>query len=155
MPRKVENSRKQRPPRIRVPNQERVLFTVNSQKFPGIIHRLSLTGESALLVKGSLPSGTIGEMALNTVFGKVVANVEFLQTGADGVPLAQAFRFLGMDDESSQRFAAAAERMQEAGFSDMQADKNRLDLAYQGLSKLGEGIRSFSEKISFRRREKN
>lgn len=152
MARRVEKTRKERPPRIRVPNQERVLFTVDGQRLPGILHRLSLTGGSALLVKGSLPSGTIGEMALSTVYGKVSASVEFLQTGADGVPLAQAFRFLGMDDESSQRFAAAAERMQEAGFSDAREEKKGFDLAYQSLGKLGQSIRILSGKISYRRR---
>jgi len=60
----------------------------------------------------------MGTMTLNTVFGKVDAQVEFLQTGADGVPLAQAFRFLAMDDSSSRRFAAAAKQMEKEGFSD-------------------------------------
>lgn len=155
MAQKPQKPRKQRPPRIRVPNQERAVFTVDSQRFVGVVHRLSLTGGSALLVKGSFPSGTIAEMALNTVFGKVTAHIEFLHTGADGVPLVQAFRFLGMDDVSSQRFTAAAEQMQDAGFSDVEEDKKRLDLAYQSLSKLGESIRTLSEKISSRRREKN
>ncbi len=48
-------------------------------------------------------------MDLNSVFGKVTAGIEFLQTGADGIPLAQAFRFLDMDGVSSRRFAAAIE----------------------------------------------
>jgi hypothetical protein len=154
MPGKSPKSRKQRPPRIRVPNQERAIFTVDSQKFIGIVHRLSLSGGSALLVKGALPSGTIGEMALSTVFGKVTAHVEFLHTGADGVALAQAFRFLGMDDVSSERFTAAAEQMQTAGFSDAEENNKALERTYQSLSKLGESLRNFSEKISPRRREK-
>jgi hypothetical protein len=155
MPGKSPKSRKQRPPRIRVPNQERAIFTVDSRRFVGIVHRLSLTGGSTVLVKGPLASGTIGEMTLSTVFGKVIAHVEFLHTGADGVALAQAFRFLGMDDVSSRRFTAAAEQMQEAGFSDVEGGEKRLDLAYQSLSKLGDSLRSLSEKISPRRREKN
>jgi hypothetical protein len=60
----------------------------------------------------------MGEMILNTVFGKVTAQIEFLQTGADGIPLAQAFRFLAMDDDSSRRFSAAASQMEKEGFSD-------------------------------------
>ena len=117
MPRKIDKLGKHdRPPRIRVPNQERALFTVDNQKFVGIVQRLSGTGGSALLVKGPIPEGTLGAMALSTVFGKVNAQIEFLHTGADGVPLAQAFRFLAMDAESSKRFNAAAEQMQSAGF---------------------------------------
>jgi len=112
-----------RPPRIRVPNSERALFTVDGVRFVGVFHRLSLTGGSAVLSKGPISHGSMGEIALSTVFGKVSAHIEFLQTGADGVPLAQAFRFLAMDDESSRRFAAAAKQMEEEGFSDAQPTK--------------------------------
>jgi hypothetical protein len=80
MPRKIDKSRKQgRPPRIRVPNEEKVIFTVDHRKFLGVVRCLSLTGGSVLLVKGSIPVGTLGEMALGTVFGKVTAHVEFLR----------------------------------------------------------------------------
>ena len=96
-----------RPPRIRVPNQERALFTADSQKFVGVIQRLSLTGGSAVLSKGPIAKGTLAEMAFRTVFGKVKAHIEFLHSGADGIPLAQAFRFLSMDETSSRRFSAA------------------------------------------------
>jgi hypothetical protein len=48
----------QRPPRIRVPNNERALFTVESEKFIGVIRRISLTGGSALLSKDPIPEGT-------------------------------------------------------------------------------------------------
>src|ERR1039457_6873484 len=115
MQRKIDKPRKHRPPRIRVPHQQKALFTVDNQKFVGIVQRLSLTGGSALLVKGPIPKGTLGEMALGTVFGKVNAHIEFLHTGADGVPLAQAFAFLAMDAVSSNRFKAAAEQMQRGG----------------------------------------
>jgi hypothetical protein len=107
-----------RSPRIRVPNQERALFHVDDTRFIGVIQRLSLTGGSAVLSLGPIPDGTMGDMTLNTVFGKVNAHVEFLHTGADGIPLAQAFRFLAMDDMSTERFTAAAQQMHEEGFSD-------------------------------------
>jgi hypothetical protein len=60
----------------------------------------------------------MGDIAMNTVFGKVSAQIEFLHTGADGIPLAQAFRFLAMEDTSSKRFAAAAKQMEKEGYSD-------------------------------------
>ena len=107
-----------RPPRIRVPNRERALFIADGQKFVGVIQRLSLTGGSAVLAKGPVSKGTLAEMAFQTVFGKVKAHIEFLHAGADGIPLAQAFRFIGMDETSSRRFSAAAQQMQDAGFSD-------------------------------------
>ena len=102
MPRKLQRPRS-RPPRIRVPNNERALFTVESEKFVGVIKRLSLTGGSAILAKGPIPQGALAEMGLKTVFGKVTAQIQFLHTGADGLPLAQAFRFLDMDDISRER----------------------------------------------------
>jgi hypothetical protein len=117
-PRSSNSKRRNRPPRIRVPNREQVLFTVDDRKFLGVVQRLSLTGGSAILTKGPIPHGTWGDMLLNTVFGKVRAQVEFLQTGADGIPLAQAFRFVAMDEESTRRFADAAHQMEAAGFSD-------------------------------------
>ena len=135
MPQKSgKTGKRTRPPRIRVPNHERALFTVDTSKFVGVIQRLSLTGGSAILAKGLIPQGTIGKMGLNTVFGKVEAQIEFLHAGADGIPLAQAFRFLAMDSVSSKRFAAAAKQMEKAGFSDVEEEGNPLgDLAFQSV----------------------
>src|SRR5579864_9618155 len=117
MPQKIDKPRKHRPPRIRVPHQQKAVFRVDDQTFVGIVQRLSLTGGSALLVKGPIPKGTLGEMVLGTVFGKVNAHIEFLHTGADGVPLAQAFAFLAMGAVSTKRFSAATKQMQSAGFA--------------------------------------
>jgi hypothetical protein len=120
-----------------VPNSERAIFIVDTQKFMGVVQCLSLTGGSALLSKGPIPQGTVAEMALRTVFGKVTAQIEFLHTGADGVPLAQAFRFLSMDDVSSERFSAAAKQMEIEGFSDIETDDNPLSSqAFQTLGNL-------------------
>jgi hypothetical protein len=151
MRQKLQGNRKNtRPPRIRVPNNEQAIFTVDNQKFIGIIKRLSLTGGSAVFTRDHVPNGTLGEMALKTVFGKVEAQIQFLQTGADGMPLTQAFRFLDMDGTSRQRFAAAAELMQREGFSDAKEERGPLDL---GLSKLGESIRRLSGAVSSGRRD--
>lgn len=117
MSKSQKSSKRARAPRIRVPNSERALFAVENVRFVGVIQRLSVTGGSAVLNKG-IPHGTIGDISLNTVFGRVDAKVEFLQTGADGVAHAQAFRFIVMDDTSADRFAAAARQMEQAGFSD-------------------------------------
>jgi len=118
MPLKPQRTRQQRPRRIRVPNQERALFQVNESRFVGVIQRLSLTGGSAVLSKGPIPHGSEGEMTLNTVFGKVSARIEFLNKGAEGIPLAQGFRFLSMDKASERRFHAAAQQMLDQGFGE-------------------------------------
>jgi GrpB-like predicted nucleotidyltransferase (UPF0157 family) len=82
------------------------------------------------------------------VFGRVKAQIQFLHTGADGIPLAQAFRFLDMDDISRDRFRAAADQMQAAGFSDVEEQPKPFDLAHQGLSKLRDSIRRLSTSIT-------
>ncbi len=136
---KPDKSRKKsRAPRIRVPNNERAIFIVDESKFVGVIQRLSLTGGSAVLAKGPIARGAMGEMILNTVFGRVTAQIEFLQTNADGIPLAQAFRFLAMDDDSSRRFSAAASQMEKEGFSDASPKASPLS----GNAPLGQLLRS-------------
>jgi|SRR5581483_8629077 len=135
-----------RPPRIRVPNNERALFVVEEHKYIGVVQRLSLTGGSTVFAKGPIPEGTIGEMILNTVFGKVEAQVEFMHTGADGKEHAQAFRFLDMNDVSSKRFAAAAKQMEQAGFGDVEVKENLGDLAARSWGKLRESVRQLSAK---------
>ena len=131
-----------RAPRIRVPNSERALFTVDTARFVGVIHRLSLTGGSAVLSKGLIPQGTMGDMSLSTVFGRVDAKIEFLQAGADGVALAQAFRFITMDDTSTDRFTAAARQMVEAGFSDApEKEEATAPAGTQSLNRLLDSVR--------------
>lgn len=131
-----------RAPRILVPNNEKAVFTVADDKFVGVIQRLSLTGGSAVLPK-TVPDGTIGEMMLNTVFGNVMADIQFLHTGADGMPEAQAFSFLEMDDTSAKRFRAAAEKMQSAGFSDVEVlEPSLTEKALESVRGIGARIAS-------------
>jgi hypothetical protein len=144
---KVPN-KKARAPRIRVPNNERAIFSVDESKFVGVIQRLSLTGGSAVLAKGPISNGTMGGLILNTVYGKVTAQIEFLQTGADGVALAQAFRFLDMDESSSRKYAAAAQQMQREGFSDVPG--KGIPPAGHGLSGLLHSVRRLAASISSR-----
>lgn len=142
-------SKRSRAPRIRVPNNERAIFSVDESKFVGVIQRLSLTGGSAVLAKGPIPRGTMGGLMLNTVFGKVTAQIEFLQTGADGVPLAQAFRYLAMDDSSTRRYAAAAEQMERQGFSDAPSKSSSHSRpASETISSLLQSVRRLAANIS-------
>ena len=149
MPRNVGKSVKYRPPRIRVPYQQKAIFAVDKQKFLGILQRLSLTGGSALLAKGPIPQGTLGEMLFATVFGKVNAHVEFLHTGADGVPLAQAFTFVTMDSLSNQRLKKALEEMNTSDFSDDVQERTSI---YGAFEKLRQSVRQLSGMINAARR---
>lgn len=93
----------------------------------------------------------MGELVLSTVFGRVAAQIEFLQTGADGIPLAQAFRFLAMDDDSSRRFTAAARQMEDEGFSDTPEKGSALPgQASQTLNQLLNSVRRLAATLSTR-----
>jgi hypothetical protein len=140
---KSPKSRKERAPRIRVPNAERGLFQVDEARFVGVLQRLSLTGGSAVLSKGPIAAGTIGSLTLKTVYGNVNAQIEFLQAGADGVPLAQAFRFLAMSQACTERFTAAAQRMHDEGFSDapLSGKSGLAAPASEALGKLLQSVR--------------
>lgn len=153
VPKKIDKThQRSRPPRIRVPHQQKAIFTVDNQKLVGIIQRLSLTGGSTLLVKGPIPQGTLAEIAFATVFGKVNAHIEFLRTGADGVPLAQAFAFFAMDAVSSKRFKAATEEMQNTSLSDLVQKQTPIDAAFETLR---ESVRQLSELLTSGRRTRS
>lgn len=144
-------TKRQRPARIRVPNRERVLFTIHDRKFVGVVQRLSLTGGSVIHTEAPLPKGTLAGLDLRTVFGKVTAQIEFLHTGADGIAAAQAFRFLGMDDFCTRRLKAAIEQMRSAGFSDEEpGQKGLAELVSSGLSTFREHIQRLSSTRALR-----
>ena len=152
MPRNIEKSRKHRPPRIRVPHQQKAIFTIDNQKLVGVVQRLSLTGGSALLVKGPIPEGTLGEMVFGTFFGQVNAHIEFLHRGADGVPLAQAFAFLTMDAISSERLKRAIEEMRGSDLSDVGRKQTSVEAAFETLR---QSVRQLSGMLNSVRRTRS
>ena len=94
-----------------------------------------------MLSRGPIQPGTAGGITLKTVFGKVSGEVEFLKMFADGVPLAQAFRFVAMDEVSSKRLALAAQNMEDEGCSDQKS----ADPAKEKSAGLGKLLRSVRE----------
>jgi len=143
---------KYRPPRIRVPNQQKAIFTVDNQKLIGVLQRLSLTGGTALLVKGPIPEGTLGEIVFGTVFGRVNAHIKFLYGGVDGVPLAQAFAFLAMNTRSSQRIKRALEEMHTPGLSGLAVKQTPIKAAFATLR---QSVRQLSGMLDSMRRARS
>jgi GrpB-like predicted nucleotidyltransferase (UPF0157 family) len=93
-------------------------------------------------------------MGLNAGFGKVKAQIQFLHSGADGIPLARAFRFIDMDDVSRERFSAAATQMQSAGFTDVEEKGSSFgSLTSQSMNKLRDRISRLSGLINSTRRK--
>jgi hypothetical protein len=152
MPQNLGKTRKYRPPRIRVPYQQKALFTVNHQKLVGVVQRVSLTGGSALLTRGPIAEGTLGEILFATAFGKVNAHIEFLHVGADGVPLSQAFAFVTMDAVSSQRLEKALKEMNTSDFSDDVREQTQMGVAFETLR---QSFRQLSGMLSPVRRSKS
>jgi|SRR5580693_60210 hypothetical protein len=98
--------------------------------------------------------GTLADMGLNAGFGKVKAQIQFLHSGADGIPLARAFRFIDMDDVSRERFSAAATQMQSAGFTDVEEKGSSFgSLTSQSMNKLRDRISRLSGLINSTRRK--
>lgn len=141
MPQNSGKNIKYRPPRIRVPQQQKAIFTVDTEKRLGVLQRLSLTGGSALLTTGPIPEGTLGELLFATAFGNVKAHIEFLRSGVDGVPHAQAFRFVTMDTLSSHRLAKALQEMNTAEFSDAVQEQTQIG---QALETVRQSMRQLS-----------
>jgi hypothetical protein len=135
-----------------VPHQQKAIFTAENQKLVGVIQRLSLTGGSALLVKGPIAEGTLGEIVFGTVFGKVTAHIEFLHRQADGVPLAQAFAFLTMDTLSSQRLKKSLEEMHTSDLSDRVQTQTPVDTAFETLM---QSVRQLSGMLNSVRRTRS
>ena len=148
----AEKPYKHRPPRIRVPHQQKAIFTVDNQNFIGVLQRLSLTGGTALLVKGPIPEGTLGQIVFGTVFGKVNAHVKFLYRGVDGVPLAQAFAFLAMSARSSQRIKRALEEMHTPGLWDLAGEQTPIKAAFATLR---QSVRQLSGMLDSMRRARS
>ncbi len=57
---------------------------------------------------------------MNTALGKVSAAIEFLRTTVDGVPEAQAFRFIHIEPSDRRRLEDALVQMIEHGHGDGQ-----------------------------------
>lgn len=143
---------KYRPPRIRVPRQQKAIFTIDNERRLGVVQRLSLTGGSALLTKGPIAEGTLGEMLFATVFGNVKAHIEFLHKGADGVSLAQAFTFVAMDAASTQRLTKALEEMNTSEFSDDVRERTQIDVAFDTLK---QSVRQLSGMLNSMRQKRS
>jgi hypothetical protein len=122
-----------RSPRFSVPNNEQVLVSIGNEQLRGTLQLLSLTGGSVRLDR-RFPSGTLGDIGINTVSGTVMAAIELLQM-ANG--RAQAFRFLAMGPVARQRLTDTLNMMRGQGLA---VEKTAFDQ-----------VRSFAKQVVSRR----
>jgi PilZ domain-containing protein len=102
-----------RSPRFSVPNNEQVVVSIGSEKHKGTLQVLSLTGGAVRLDK-RFASGTLGDIAINTVSGSFSAAIELLQM-AKGK--AQAFRFIAMGPVARKRLEDSLNKMRGQGLA--------------------------------------
>jgi len=112
--------RRERSPRFSVPNNEQVLVSIGNEQLRGTLQVLSLTG-GAVRLERRFDSGTLGDIAIKTVSGTVLAAIEFLQMAN---PRAQAFRFLAMGPVARQRLGDTLKMMRSQGLA---VEKSPLD----------------------------
>lgn len=108
-----------RAPRVNVPNKERALVALGNQHIAGILCKLSATGGTVRLPR-SLAKGTVADLTLKAVSGRISSAVEFLGPADRGTPPAQAFRFIHMPPAESRRLENALEEIRKQGFGEKQ-----------------------------------
>src|SRR5262245_47323466 len=102
-----------RSPRFAVPNKEQVVVSIGDEYLTGTLHLLSLAGGAVCLDK-RLPSGTLGDLRINTVSGIFSATIELLKMAN---LKAQAFRFVAMGPTARKRLEDALYKMREQGLA--------------------------------------
>src|SRR5262249_21452457 len=108
-----------RAPRVRVPEDEPVHFTIDGVRVKAMLQKISTTGGLAQFAN-RLGAGTLAEIAIPTKAGRVQGLVEMLPP-ASAAASNQAFRFIALSDEDHQRLASIITLMRKQGFSDAAA----------------------------------
>lgn len=106
--------RRSRPSRYKVPNSERVTLVVESDRFPGTLAVLSLTG-GVLRPHKRYPRGTFAELSMHTVSGPITTAVELLSWRADGT---QPFQFVHLETMDKKRLEKTLDKMSDQGLGD-------------------------------------
>ncbi len=135
-----------RAPRVRVPNGEQVVVSVESKPRVAILCKLSATGGSMRVARSFAP-GTLGEITVKTASGKITAAIELLRAGVEGGAPTQAFRFLHMEPGDLRRLQEALEQMRQHGHGEKQGGALRplLDLTQRSLSIAKKKMTEFSQ----------
>ena len=99
--------------RYTVPNNEKVLLSVEQDKFAGSLVVLSMTG-GTMRISRKMPKGTLADLKMQTVAGNVTAVIEMLDVRAG----AQAFKFVQFDRENKKRYEQALKKLSDLGLGD-------------------------------------
>jgi len=108
---KMVNRKRKRAPRVRVPNNEKAIISINAEQYTGTLGLLSRTGGTIRLHKLIAP-GTLAEIEIKTISGKFLATIQLLRTITEGV---QAFRFIEMGPIARGRLEDALKKLRAQG----------------------------------------
>jgi hypothetical protein len=111
-----------RAPRVRVPQDELVHFTVEGVRVQAVLQKISTTGGLARF-NSKVGGGTLAEIAIPTKAGRVQGLVEMFPPVSEAAG-NQAFRFIALSDEDHQRLASIVSLMRKQGFADVAAAKS-------------------------------
>lgn len=106
-----------RPARFKVPNNEKVIITIGTERYPGVLSVLSATGGALKITRRTDP-GTFADIRMSTVGGSITAVIEFLAFRAG----TQAFRFVQIDATNRKRLQSALDHMDSEGLGDRRTD---------------------------------
>ncbi len=108
-----------RAPRIRVPNSERALFTIDDGHFVGVLQRLSLSGGSALLSKGPIPKGTMADIDLKTSMEEFTPRSNFFTLAPMAFRSPRRSASSRWDRQARTALPLLPNRLEKEGYSDV------------------------------------
>jgi hypothetical protein len=108
---------KVRAPRVRVPNEEPVSFTIQDKRVSATLQKISMTGGLAQLNKdpGRI---TLAEIRLDTLAGPVRGLVEFLPPFKERHLYSVPFRFIALDEVDQARLKKTLHIMRQQGLGE-------------------------------------
>jgi hypothetical protein len=109
-----QQRRRNRAPRVTIPNREQAVIVIGGKKLSGALCKLSINGGSLRLPR-TIVESTLAEITLETTSGDIESAIQFLRPGAEGV---QGFRFLQLDPGTRRQLAMAIEQMRKQGLGD-------------------------------------
>lgn len=106
--------RRNRAPRVNVPNREGVVINIGGRQVTGVLCKLSINGGSVRLAK-CINESTLAEITLRTASGRIVSAIEFLKPSGDGI---HGFRFIQLDPLTRSTLEDALRQMRKQGLGD-------------------------------------
>jgi hypothetical protein len=104
-----------RAPRVRVPNNESVNFSVEGRRIPAVLHEVSATG-GLVQLDVTVAAGSLVELKMQSKSGPITGLVELLPVRKRLSGKMQPFRFVALDEQDHERLASVLREMIALGY---------------------------------------